>query len=73
LNHEISVFDDSSDSTKISYLVQEVDIITSILEQSDTDRQQLKEAITLLKRWISAVDGNWQISEITDDTRDFLE
>ena len=68
------IYDDSSDSTKISYLVQEVDKITSvILELSATDSQQLKAAIALLQRWIDAVDGNWQISEITDDTRDFLE
>jgi hypothetical protein len=42
-------------------------------ESPATDRQQLREAIALLRRWIGAVDGNWQISEITDDTRDFLE
>jgi hypothetical protein len=74
LSREISIYDDSSDSTKISYLVQEVDKITSVIsELAATDSQQLKAAIALLQRWISAVDGNWQISEITDDTRDFLE
>ena len=32
--NEISVYDDSSDSAKISYLVQEVDKITSVISES---------------------------------------
>lgn len=42
-------------------------------ELAATDSQQLQAAIALLQRWVGAVDGNWQISEITDDTREFLE
>jgi hypothetical protein len=51
LSREISIYDDSSDSTKISYLVQEVDKITSVIsEMAATDSQQLKVAIALVRK-----------------------
>jgi len=56
MSHEISIYHDSSDSTKIAYLVQEVDKITSvILESPATDRQHTQHAIAALRSALSTL------------------